>query len=143
MRIGLRLRRKGSSARSSGGNSSRKSLRRAGKPVGARAIDRGEAFEEALRLRRQLAEGDQGRRQLFGDRDELAHQRVGVRVENDRSAASVSFDWSRKVGKARKSSSMSVSRWAVVWKTVLELRIRLGQLALAAAQRSRAPQRRC
>ncbi len=35
-------------------------------------------FEEAFRLRRQAGEGDQGRRELFGRRHELAHQRVGV-----------------------------------------------------------------
>ncbi len=78
MRIGLRLRRNGSSARRNGGKSSRNSLRSAGKPVGERAITGSKPFEEALGLRRQVGEGDQGRRELFGGGHELPHQRVGV-----------------------------------------------------------------
>ena len=54
---------------------------------------------------------------------------------NSLSRSKVNRDSSRKVGKARKSASMSRSRAAVVRKTALELRIRLGELTLAAAQR--------
>ena len=41
-------------------------------------LDGGQRFEELLRFRRQFAELDQGRRQFFGDRDQLLGERIGV-----------------------------------------------------------------
>src|SRR5262249_52285187 len=43
--------------------------------------DRFETFEEALCFRRQLREGDQGRREFFGNGDQLLHHRIGVERE--------------------------------------------------------------
>ena len=81
MTIGLRLRRNGSSARRSGGKSSRRNLRSAGKPVGARSITVSQPFEEPFACGASLRESDQGRRELFGRRHQLAEQRIGVEGE--------------------------------------------------------------
>jgi hypothetical protein len=71
-------------------------------------LHRGQRFEARRRFRRQLAEGDQGRREFFRHWDQLFGERVGVYGEVAR-RLTVNRDSSWK---ARNSASVSWSRWA-------------------------------
>ncbi len=114
----------GSIARSSGGKSSRNSFRRAGKAVGARAITgirpSKKPFASGASLPKATSVGESC--SAAGTSWRISGSVLTAKVL---SRLRVSFDSSRKVGKARKSASMSWSRLAVVWKTALELWIRL------------------